>query len=225
MTDISASPANDFLSEWKTAIRTAGADGPLREAILRSWSRSRAAGLDASSGVLPLKRVPPRELLARQREAGRLVEAAIPHLRWISTALGNILHVAYLVDRDGIVLASEGNDEEAKGQYGLTPGYDWSEAAMGTNGAGTALARAAPVVVFGADHFLRPLKGFVCAGAPIRDPGGRVAGAIDVSTRVEDGRPTNLLLAAQAAFAVELSLERRVESPAERPRGSQARRS
>jgi hypothetical protein len=63
------------------------------------------------------------------------MEVAIPHLKWLSEWLANILHVVYLVDRDGIILFSTGNYGDAD-PSGLSPGYDWSERTMGTNGAG-----------------------------------------------------------------------------------------
>lgn len=199
-------PHLDFLAEWKEAVASAEPEGPFRDLVLRSWSRSRAAGLSADSDSLAVRRVSEHELERRRAREASLLAAATPHLGWISAALGQMMHVVYLVDRDGIVLASEGNDVEAMEQYALTPGHDWSEAVMGSNGAGTALVEGSPVVIFAAEHFIRPLRGFVCAAAPIRDPAGTVIGSLDVSTRVEDGRPTNLLLASQAAFAIERTL-------------------
>ncbi|HSH46451.1 MAG TPA: hypothetical protein VK966_11470, partial [Longimicrobiales bacterium] len=78
----------------------------------------------------------------------------------------------------------------------------------GTNGAGTALAVGRPVAVIGSDHFLEPLKGFICTAAPIRDPAGAVIGAIDLSTAVRDGHPELLLKVTGAATAIEQELAR-----------------
>lgn len=52
-------------------------------------------------------------------------------------------HAIYLTDDDGIVLRSYG-DRAMIEALGLTPGYDWSESQMGTNGAGTALTEGQP---------------------------------------------------------------------------------
>ena len=43
--------------------------------------------------------------------------------------------------------------------WGVRPGHDWSEAAMGTNGAGTAIAAGQPVAVVGGEHYQQAFHG------------------------------------------------------------------
>lgn len=197
---------SDVLAEWQSLINAPDRDGAARDVILHSWTRSSAAGLDPSSAKFRLRRLPRRELHARLDENQRLIEVAKPHLEWIGAAMQVVEHVIYIADRDGIVLAAAGSDERMKKEYGLLPGYDWSESTMGTNGAGTALRAGRPVAVFGEEHFLKPLQGFVCVASPIRDEHDRIIGAIDLSTAIADGHPQNLLLVAHAAFAIQREL-------------------
>ena len=125
----------------------------LRSAVAQSWQRSEAAGVDRHAE--PSFRRVAHEELQRRLSANRvLLEIAMPHLRWLSEWFGARPHVAYVVDADGVVLHSEG-DRASIDLYHLSPGFDWSEAAMGTNGAGTALASGAPVAVIGCEHWAR----------------------------------------------------------------------
>lgn len=193
------------LQEWQEQLLDRAATGTPRDVILRSWTRSHAAGLDAGSGRLRVRQIPHREFSRLLHENARLIETARPHLEALSRATP-VPHVAYIVCREGVVVLSTGTDEEQMRGLGLAPGHDWSEGAMGTNGAGTALAEQCPVTIFGQDHYLEPLKGFICTAAPIRDPSGQVVGALDLSTSVADGRPEYLLRVIEAATHVEEDL-------------------
>lgn len=77
---------------------------------------------------------------------------------------------------------------------------------MGTNGAGTALATGRPVVVQGDEHYLEAFRSFTCVAAPIRDGGGNLVGAIDLSTSLADGKPANIGLMSYVALMIERDL-------------------
>ena len=213
---------NETLEDWRQVMQDRDSETPAGQVLVQSWARSRVAGLDPESESFRLRRVGEGELRQRLDENQALISAARPHLEWTAAALAPLQHVIYMVDAAGVVLLAEGTDREMMRQYGLRPGYDWSETTMGTNGAGTAIAAGRPVAVFGDDHFLRPLRGFVCTASPIRGPGGRVIGAVDLSTTVEEGRPQNLLLAAHVAFSVERELTN-LDAPAPVPGASRSR--
>ena len=194
-----------ILEAWNLRLLTREQTGTPPDLILHSWTRSHAAGLDPSSGRLNVRRIPDRDLNELLAENARLVEVSRPHLDALSLATP-VPHVAYIACREGVVLASAGDDEDQLREFGLTPGHDWSEGTMGTNGAGTALAEGVPVTIFGQDHYLKPLKGFICTAAPIRDPAGQVVGAVDLSTAVADGHPDFLLRVIDTAAAIESDL-------------------
>lgn len=182
-------------------------DSSLRDVVLRSWRRSRSAGLDAGEGPVRVPRVSPRELDELRERNARLLEAAGPHLEWLSDLMGNAPHVAYLVSAGGVVLDAAASPPELAERQRLSPGHVWSEEAMGTNGAGTALVEGRPVAVLGPEHFLEAFHDAVCTGAPVRSPSGEVVGALDLSTDVEHGDPWRLIPVTYAAAAVERKLE------------------
>lgn len=193
--------------EWERFTRGLPPNHRLREAIVESWIRSRAAGVDHDADKLLLGQISEEDLERRQAEHRELIEAGQPHLEWLSAAVNNLSHVVYLVCTDGIVLHSVSTDPELLETWGLHPGHDWSEETMGTNGAGTALASENVVAVLGPEHYLGSAHGCSCLAAPIRDGGGRMIGAIDLSTSFSGWRPDRLLLVAYAAEMIERDLE------------------
>lgn len=178
----------------------------LRPVVAQSWQRSQAAGLDRNAA--PSFRRVTEDDLQRRLSANRvLLEISIPHLQWLSQWFGARPHVAYIVDADGVVLHSEG-DRTSIDVYRLSPGYDWSEPVMGTNGAGTALASRTPVAVVGCEHWATAWKDATCLGAPILDREGRPVGAIDISMDVQDGDAKRLVVAAHVAYTISQELGR-----------------
>lgn len=199
--------ADESLEQWRRFVGGLPAETPLRRIIVESWARSRSAGVDPQSPKL--RRVPDAELSRRLDQSWLLRAVARPHLAWIETTFSDLAHVAYLVDTDGIVLESVGTDRKSMKEAGLLPGYDWSEAQMGTNGAGTAIAAGQPVAIVGCEHYCSAWHTATCTGAPIRDEDGRVVGAIDLSTSVEEGRPERLVVVGHIAYAIEKELAAR----------------
>ncbi|MCM2398906.1 GAF domain-containing protein [Rhizobium sp. S95] len=119
-----------------------------------------------------------------------------------------------LSDRNGIVLdrrGAAGDDADFHG-LGLWQQNVWSEASVGTNGIGTALADERHVVIHGDQHFLSSNTTLSCATAPIRDHLGRVTAALDISTCRQDVTDMTLAILSQAvrdvAARVEMSLFR-----------------
>lgn len=189
----------------RSTARTAH-DAALRPAVAQSWQRSEAARVDRNAA--PSFRRVAQDDLQRRLSANRvLLEISIPHLRWLSEWFGPRPHVAYVVDADGVVLHSEG-DSTSIDLYHLSPGFDWSEAAMGTNGAGTALASGTPIAVVGCEHWAIAWKDATCLGAPILDGEGRPVGAIDISMEVQEGDAERLVVAAHVAYTISQELGR-----------------
>lgn len=172
--------------------------------ILASWQRCRDGGVDPA-GEVRLRRVPIEEMLSRQAASRSLLLAAADLIDAFSTLMGSVKHVIYMTDADGIVLYSRGTDFMMQ-SYGLRPGFDWSEAAMGTNGAGTAIACNAPVAVLGPDHWMLPFRDASCLGAPIHNGAGAPIGAIDLSTSAADCDPRHLDGVVALAAAIETRL-------------------
>jgi hypothetical protein len=119
---------------------------------------------------------------------------------------------AVLSDPNGVLLWASGDPAALEGAAGpgFLPGHLCSEAALGTNAVGTAIALDAPVQIFAAEHFNRRLHGMTCAAAPIREPeSGRLLGVLDVSGDFHTGHPHTLALVGAVARVAEDRIEAR----------------
>lgn len=157
-------------------------DGMLAAPILRSWQRCAGQGLDASRS--PLVEPPTagelRELHERHDRLGRLARPELNALQGDARLTGSVV---ILTDAAGVVLDMIGDGAFAgrAAQVALRPGVSWSEADTGTNAIGTALVERQPIAVHGAEHFFERHRILACAAAPLIDPRGRVAGALDMT--------------------------------------------
>ena len=122
-------------------------------------------------------------LRAREASAPLIAESA-DELDRIFSSVGKAGCCLLLTDASGVALerrGASGDDAEFR-NLGLWSGAMWSEASVGTNGIGTALADERAVVVYRDQHFFSANTGLSCTTAPIRDHLGRLTGAIDIST-------------------------------------------
>ncbi|WP_263552316.1 GAF domain-containing protein [Geodermatophilus sp. YIM 151500] len=155
---------------------------PPRRVVQRSWSRVLGLGLDASRrgprDPLPFVEVEQR----RQRSALSLV---VDELRQVLVSAADAAQFLVVVtDADGVILWREGSAAVRlrADRLGFTEGALWTEAAVGTNAIGTALAEAAPVQLFSAEHFEQAQHPWYCTAAPVHHPvTGELLGIVDVS--------------------------------------------
>jgi len=176
----------------------------IRSSIVESWRRSRniELGPDRQGVILhPVPREQLRKLVSHNRH---LLEIAKPLLNEFRKSLGSMVHVVYLTDGKGIILYSTG-DQRIKRGCGLLPGFDWSERAMGTNGAGTAIATGMPIAVLGPEFGAFPSHNITCLGVPVHSPAGKIVGTINLSTRVSDADPQQLTALIEIAKVIERS--------------------
>lgn len=185
-------------------VRELPREHPARATILESWERCFTARLSAA-GPPAFRKVDAEDLDRRMQRCRRLVAAAEPHLHWALSVLRGTTHAAYVTDADGIVLRSVGPQAMLE-QFRLTPGHDWSERLMGTNGAGTALVSGRPVVVAGPEHYITAFHDCTCTAAPIREPGGKVIGALDISSSVHEAVVGRISMVATLGERIEAEL-------------------
>jgi transcriptional regulator of acetoin/glycerol metabolism len=188
--------------EWKRFLSRSPVEGTARPVIIHSWTRCAKAGVPAEPEPISPRRISSDELTRRLQHNCELIQMTRRFLRLLSALLEPTRHVAYLFDRDGIVLESFGNSQDLSQGFGLSTGYDWSEHTMGTSGAGTNLVTGRPVAVIATEHFVRHFHSCTCTAAPISDKHGAVIGAIGVSTVAEDVTPERLNIVAQFASAI-----------------------
>jgi hypothetical protein len=180
----------------------------LRELIVRSWARCTDAGVDPD-------RPAPMMLSAEEaaeRFASHPLAAIAPLVRGLlGTVSSQARHLVAISDADGTLLWIDGHPRmlEAAQAPHFRPGALCSEAAVGTNAVGTALALQHAVQVFSAEHFNRLLHGWTCAAAPVHDPeSGAILGAIDLSSSFRNAHPHTLALVTAVAQAAEAQMQR-----------------
>ena len=151
--------------------------------LARSWLRCWQAGLQ------PVGRMPGApnasgaqvtRALERQRE---LIAHAHPVMEFLHEQTRGTDSMSILAGPDGMLLHTLGDPQfiGRAERVALRLGATWHEQFRGTNAIGTALAEEHAVVVHAAEHYLERNGFLTCAAVPIRDPKGRILGALDVS--------------------------------------------
>ncbi|MBB2911069.1 hypothetical protein FHS43_002334 [Streptosporangium becharense] len=198
--------------EWARWVEggSGRAHGPLREEIVDSWSRSIAT-------VRP--------------EQDSAPEAGEAHHRWRHSPLREPLgavaeELRAIADDGGFIAAVTDETGTIMWTYGgrvmrrraeavnFAPGGRWDEQAMGTNALSLALRTGRPTQVFSAEHLVRALHGWVCYCAPLRAPGGRILGVLDLSSTWERSHPLAMPALRTLAGAIESHLAERMRSAA-----------
>src|SRR3954469_2150625 len=179
----------------------------LRPAIVESWRRTRATGLEAVD-PLPSIEADPSETRERWLEhpLGLLRHVLAQPLQLLAEESNSLVQVT---DASGLTLYLGGPEwlKARAAEMNLVEGARCSETVNGTNGVGTALAADHPVQVFAFEHFSHHHREWVCSGAPIHDRvSGRLVGVIDLSSPWRIAHPRSLQLVTRAARALEQSL-------------------
>ncbi|VXC31107.1 Transcriptional regulator containing PAS, AAA-type ATPase, and DNA-binding Fis domains [Pseudomonas sp. 8Z] len=169
----------------------------LRSVIRASWLRSRAAGVEAEE--FHYEFVEPQELTSRLAANREVLDIAAPIMaELLRYNPGGHLNLA---DADGVTLSACGVD--------LTPlGSRLLEQVQGTNCTGLALREQRLVFVLAGENFKRELRErhMHCASAPVRDPQGRLLGALTLTAAVGNFHCHTLGTVQAAAEAVSRQL-------------------
>ena len=229
MTGYSAiAPGTDLSQHARVLTRVhdavlAGGRPPVRPrgVVARSWSRVLAFGLDASSSNArqPLTFA---EVERRRRESP--LSLVVDELRQVLVSVADASSFLMVVtDADGVILWREGPARVRlrADSLGFMEGARWTEATVGTNAIGTALAEAAPVQLFSAEHFEQAQHAWYCTAAPIHHPvSGELLGVVDVSGPALTLHPVIGALVETAVKLAESRLWRHHEQRLERLRQS-----
>ena len=181
---------------------------PGRHFVVASWLRSQELGINPTGRAAPLIAQGDAIAQLRRRHAG-LLAAAAPVFALLADMLGGSRSIILLTNPDGVVLDAAGDRQTLhQGEdIHLTPGGDWREDTVGTNGIGTALATGRPAQVHAAEHFCEGIKAWTCAAAPVFEPGtGAMLGVVDISGPPSTYQRHNLSLAVSAARQIEMAL-------------------
>jgi hypothetical protein len=200
-----------------------GARPPVRprRVVERSWSRVLDMGLDPSRANArnPL----PWAEVERRRRTSPL-SLVVGELRQVLVSVADASHFLVVVtDADGVILWREGSAAVRlrADALGFAEGARWTESVVGTNAIGTALAEAAPVQLFSAEHFEQAQHPWYCTAAPIHHPcTGELLGIVDVSGPALTLHPVLGALVETAVRLAESSLWRHHQERLERLRQS-----
>jgi transcriptional regulator of acetoin/glycerol metabolism len=202
--DARTDPGLDRARERFLGDGTVDERGVVRPEIVKSWERSRRAGVDADHLALPYD--PDLDF------EGSLIHCARPVLDDLTERLSGMAVAVVLSDAEGNVLdrrVGEGELRRRLDAIQLAPGFSYAEEFAGTNGVGTALEGAGNAMVIGAEHFTDRLRAFACAGAPVHRPGGALVGILDVTCLAAEANDIMRFLAAQTAKDIEEVLRER----------------
>ena len=175
------------------------------DAVAQSWARCmNEHGLDPRQ-----RRRPPvlggDEMPGRRSRMADVIDCARYEMTTLYQQMGDPQSAVVLTDTQGVILhmVSSQEFERMAQPLGLEVGAVWSEKEAGTNGMGTCVAEAQPVVVQQTDHFLSQYTGLTCSAVPIYDPQGRMTAVLDVSSSSSQAQQHLLVLLGMTARMIE----------------------
>ncbi len=201
--------AADTMAAWERFLTgDPSAAIPARNFVVASWLRSQQLGINPTGRSAPLAARGDAIAQLRARH-GELISATQRVFAEITEMFSGSRCILLLTNNDGVVLEAIGDRQtlEQGENIHLTQGGDWREAAVGTNGIGTAIATARPAQVHAAEHFCEGIKAWTCAAAPVFEPGtGAMLGVVDISGPPSTYQRHNLSLAVSTARQIEMVL-------------------
>ena len=203
---------SDTMEAWERFLTgDANVVIPSRNFVVASWLRSQQLGINPIGRAAPLAARGAAIQQLRERHA-ELLAAAESVFAQAGHMFSGSRSMMLLTNPDGIVLDVIGDAHtlEQGEEIHLAPGGDWREAAIGTNGIGTALATERPAQVHASEHFCDGIKAWTCAASPVFEPGtGTMLGVIDISGPPSTYQRNNLSLAVSTARQIEMVLAER----------------
>jgi hypothetical protein len=196
---------DDFMAGQRPVARP-------RPVIEKSWRRVQALGVqpDHDTSEPGSAAADPAPAATSPQEAGTDLTALLPLLQYQTDPLLDDDNTLVVLANDSARVIWRGGTRSMRRRadsLGFTPGHDWSEGAVGTNGIGSALATRAPVHVHGPEHFCYDQHPWSCAAAPVVDPRSRsVIGVIDLSFPTDEAYSGAVVLASSLARQAELEL-------------------
>jgi transcriptional regulator of acetoin/glycerol metabolism len=202
---------------WERFVERGTLSADLRSSVAASWQRSRNHQITVDRAQAPL--VADNELFRHRTKHAPLRHAARCALQNSKTFLSDAGSMMILTDPTGLVIDTQGDARviEAGRTVHLEHGGRWSEADIGTNAIGAALAEARPVQIHGAEHFCTKVQRWTCAAVPVHDPSdGELLGVVDISGPASTFNPQSLALAVAVGHHVESILVQSIKQDHEK---------
>lgn len=182
-------------------------------AVLRSWERTRIAGLlphDRAVLSPAATRLGLRRLEERHQD---LIRCAMADMQCLQRSFGSQDRVVLLTDALGTVTISLGSEASARPEFrNLCVGRNLREEELGTNAPACVLADGVAMAVAGSEHYLVDLQNCACAAAPVFGPTGELVGVLNVTAGQADWEPSILERVVTAARSIENRLLNELEN-------------
>ena len=207
----------EVLAAWEKFVELGALSSDLRSSVAASWQRSKNHQVRIDRARAPL--VADAELFRRRSKHASLRHAARCALENSKTFLSDANSIMILTDPTGLIIDTQGDDRviDAGRTVHLEHGGRWSEADIGTNAIGAAIAESKPVQIHGAEHFCSEVQRWTCAAVPVHDPtDGELLGVVDISGPASTFNPQSLALAVSVGHHVESVLAQSVRQDREK---------
>jgi len=202
---------------WEKFVEHGALSAGLRSSVAASWQRSRNHRITIDRAQAPL--VADAELFRHRSKHASLRHAARCALQNSKTFLSDAGSIMILTDPTGLIIDTQGDSRviDAGRTVHLEHGGRWSEADIGTNAIGAAMAEARPVQIHGAEHFCTEVQRWTCAAVPVHDPSdGEPLGVVDISGPASTFNPQSLALAVAVGHHVESVLAQSIKQDHEK---------
>jgi sigma-54 dependent transcriptional regulator, acetoin dehydrogenase operon transcriptional activator AcoR len=202
---------------WEKFVERGALSADLRSSVAASWQRSKNHQITVDRARAPL--VADAELFRHRSKHASLRHAARCALDSSRTFLRDANSIMILTDPTGLIIDTQGDDRviDAGRTVHLEHGGRWSEADIGTNAIGAAIAESKPVQIRGAEHFCTEVQRWTCAAVPVHDPtDGELLGVVDISGPASTFNPQSLALAVSVGHHVESVLAQSVRQDNEK---------
>jgi transcriptional regulator of acetoin/glycerol metabolism len=202
---------------WEKFVEHGALSADLRSSVAASWQRSRNHRITIDRAQAPL--VADAELFRHRSKHASLRHAARCALQNSKTFLSDAGSIMILTDPTGLIIDTQGDARviDAGRAVHLEHGGRWSEADIGTNAIGAAMAEAKPVQIHGAEHFCTEVQRWTCAAVPVHDPSdGEPLGVVDISGPASTFNPQSLALAVAVGHHVESVLAQSIKQDHEK---------
>ena len=207
----------EVLAAWEKFVERGALSSDLRSSVAASWQRSKNHRVTIDRARAPL--VADAELFRHRSKHASLRHAARCALENSKTFLSDANSIMILTDPTGLIIDTQGDDRviDAGRSIHLEHGGRWSEADIGTNAIGAAIAESQPVQIHGAEHFCSRVQRWTCAAVPVHDPSdGELLGVVDISGPAGTFNPQSLALAVSVGHHVESVLAQSVRQDHEK---------
>jgi sigma-54 dependent transcriptional regulator, acetoin dehydrogenase operon transcriptional activator AcoR len=202
---------------WEKFVEHGALSADLRASVAASWQRSKNHQVTIDRAQAPL--IADSELFRQRSKHASLRHAARYALQNSKTFLCDAGSIMILTDPTGLIIDTQGDARviDAGRTVHLEHGGRWSEADIGTNAIGAALAESRPVQIRGTEHFCSEVQRWTCAAVPVHDPSdGELLGVVDISGPASTFNPQSLALAVAVGHHVESVLAQSIQQDREK---------